>query len=156
MSIYLIAEERGLVAHHPFTGRLIRTLEGLACRLPDRLILDTAEYVAWFGQTTGWRQSAFAWCLPAQTTGFFDLWSRRRAMIAASGPLLRHIYPQSRRRPDRACCGIAQGRTDVRIELVGQDLSANRPKSWPMSWRRGTSSCGLGRQRRAALPCGSR
>jgi glycosyltransferase involved in cell wall biosynthesis len=53
MSIYLIAEERGLVAHHPLSGRLVRWLEGLACRLPDRLILDTAEYVAWFGETYG-------------------------------------------------------------------------------------------------------
>ncbi len=48
MSIYLIAEERGLTSRHPLTGCLIRSLEGLACRLPDLLILDTEEYLAWF------------------------------------------------------------------------------------------------------------
>jgi len=53
MSIYLIAEERGLVERSPISGRLLRGLEGLACRLPDRLILDTAEYVAWFGRSYG-------------------------------------------------------------------------------------------------------
>jgi len=53
MSIYLIAKERGLVERSPISGRLLHGLEGLACRLPDRLILDTAEYVAWFGQTYG-------------------------------------------------------------------------------------------------------
>jgi glycosyltransferase involved in cell wall biosynthesis len=53
MSIYLIASERGLVARYPFTGWLIHLAEKWACRLPDRLILDTAEYVEWFCQTYG-------------------------------------------------------------------------------------------------------
>lgn len=52
MSIYLIAQERGLTAQHPVTGRLIYWIERLALLLPDQLIQDTAEYVAWF-------QSAF-------------------------------------------------------------------------------------------------
>ena len=51
MSIYLIALERGLTARSPLTGHLIRRLEGLACRLPDLLILDTAEYARWFQET---------------------------------------------------------------------------------------------------------
>jgi glycosyltransferase involved in cell wall biosynthesis len=53
MSLYLIASERGLVAQHPTTARFIYWLEKLACLLPDRLILDTAEYVAWFQSTYG-------------------------------------------------------------------------------------------------------
>ncbi len=53
MSIYLIAQERGLVACHPLSGRLICWLESLACRLPDLLLSDTAEYVAWFSETYG-------------------------------------------------------------------------------------------------------
>jgi glycosyltransferase involved in cell wall biosynthesis len=51
MSIYLIAEERGLVTRSPFTARFIYALEKLACRLPDVLILDTPAYVEWFCQT---------------------------------------------------------------------------------------------------------
>jgi len=51
MSIYLIALERGLEERNHFTIGFLRWLEGLACRLPDLLILDTSEYVAWFEKT---------------------------------------------------------------------------------------------------------
>lgn len=53
MSIYLVALERGLDKRSRFTIGLLRGLEWIACRLPDRLILDTPEYVAWFGKTHG-------------------------------------------------------------------------------------------------------
>jgi len=53
MSLYLVASERGLTARYPITGRLIYWLEKLACLLPDRLILDTAEYVEWFRKVYG-------------------------------------------------------------------------------------------------------
>ena len=48
MSIYLIALERGLDANNGAILALIRRAERIASRLPDRLILDTAEYVNWF------------------------------------------------------------------------------------------------------------
>lgn len=53
MSIYLIALERGLDARSRLTLDLIRRIERLACRLPDLLILDTAEYVSWFSRVHG-------------------------------------------------------------------------------------------------------
>lgn len=53
MSIYLVALERGLDKRSRFTIGLLRRLEWAACRLPDLLILDTSEYVAWFGKTHG-------------------------------------------------------------------------------------------------------
>ncbi len=53
MSIYLIALERGLDKRSALTVWAIRQIEWLACRLPDRLILDTAEYVQWFHRTHG-------------------------------------------------------------------------------------------------------
>ena len=53
MSLYLIAEERGLVAKSPTTGWLIRTLEGGGLRLANQLISDTAEYVAYHCRTYG-------------------------------------------------------------------------------------------------------
>ena len=53
MSIYLVALERRLDQHSRSTIGALRGVEWLACRLPDRLILDTAEYVAWFGRTYG-------------------------------------------------------------------------------------------------------
>jgi glycosyltransferase involved in cell wall biosynthesis len=53
MSIYLIALERKLEKRSPLTVRLIRSLETLACRLPDLFILDTDSYASWFKQTYG-------------------------------------------------------------------------------------------------------
>jgi len=53
MSIYLIAVERDLNQRGALAVHLLRGMEWLACRLPNRLILDTAEYVKWFQQTHG-------------------------------------------------------------------------------------------------------
>lgn len=53
MSIYLIALERRLDRRSRLSLALLRRLEWLALRLPDRLIQDTASYVDWFGQTHG-------------------------------------------------------------------------------------------------------
>ena len=53
MSIYLVALERGLDAHSQFMVGMLRRLERLALRLPDRLIQDTAEYVDWLHATHG-------------------------------------------------------------------------------------------------------
>lgn len=59
MSIYLIALERGLGERSLFTMDVLRRLEWAACRLPDLLILDTSEYVNWFGMTHGVSASKF-------------------------------------------------------------------------------------------------
>lgn len=44
MSLHLVAEERGLVAAHPSTGRLIFRLERAGLRQPDLLIAENPEY----------------------------------------------------------------------------------------------------------------
>jgi glycosyltransferase involved in cell wall biosynthesis len=51
MSVYLIAWERGLEEKGRLNLWMLRVLEYLACRLPDRLIQDTDEYVAWLCRT---------------------------------------------------------------------------------------------------------
>lgn len=51
MSVYLVALERGLDKNSPFSISLLRRLEKTACRLPNRLLMDTAEYAAWFAET---------------------------------------------------------------------------------------------------------
>ena len=51
MSIYLIALERNLHSRSPFTVAALRKIEKLACQLPEMLILDTQDYVVWFGET---------------------------------------------------------------------------------------------------------
>ncbi len=47
-SVYLMSAERGLQKRSPFTISLLRWLEGLALHLPDLLILDTPQFIAWF------------------------------------------------------------------------------------------------------------
>jgi len=51
MSIYLISLERGLDKRSRLSTSLLHCLEWTACRLPNRLIIDTSEYVTWFGKT---------------------------------------------------------------------------------------------------------
>ena len=51
MSIYLIALERGLDKANKFNIQLLKALESVALRLPDRLIQDTGSYVEWLTKT---------------------------------------------------------------------------------------------------------
>jgi glycosyltransferase involved in cell wall biosynthesis len=44
MSLHLVAEERGLTAAHPATGRIIFALERRGLRQPDLLIAENPEY----------------------------------------------------------------------------------------------------------------
>lgn len=49
-SLYLITTERGIQQRSRFTVELIRRMERLACRLPDMLLLDTHQFIEWFGE----------------------------------------------------------------------------------------------------------
>jgi glycosyltransferase involved in cell wall biosynthesis len=59
MSIYLIAMERQLDHGNGLTVAALRSIEGIALRLPDLLIADTSEYVAWYRRTHGMRTNRF-------------------------------------------------------------------------------------------------
>lgn len=48
MSLHLIATERGLVARHPVSGRLIYFLEKWGLKAADYLITDTSEYLDYY------------------------------------------------------------------------------------------------------------
>jgi glycosyltransferase involved in cell wall biosynthesis len=50
MSLHLVAEERGLTAAHPATGRLIFRLEQSGLRQPDLLIAENLEYGAYIAE----------------------------------------------------------------------------------------------------------
>lgn len=58
-SLFLIAEERGLVSKNPVTGRLIKLLETIGLRLTDLLISDTEAYVTYHCQTYGLSRNKF-------------------------------------------------------------------------------------------------
>ena len=53
MSLHLIAEERGLTARSPVTGRLIFWLEKVGLKLPDLLIADTPAYREYYCEKYG-------------------------------------------------------------------------------------------------------
>ncbi len=59
MSLYLIAQERGLVKRSPLTGKAIKLLETAGLKLPDVIISDTAEYVDFHCQTYGLKADRF-------------------------------------------------------------------------------------------------
>ena len=48
MSIYLISVERNLDQKHRLSVRFLHLIEGIALKLPDMLVIDTAEYAKWF------------------------------------------------------------------------------------------------------------
>ena len=85
MSIYLIALERGLDRHR-FAFNALRAVEKLACHLPDRLILDTADYVEWFNQVHGVAPSRFRLVPTGADSAVF------RPLPPASGQTFRAVY----------------------------------------------------------------
>ena len=48
MSIYLISIERNLHQKNPTSVKLLKIIEHLALRLPEKLIIDTKQYADWF------------------------------------------------------------------------------------------------------------
>lgn len=48
MSIYLVSIERNLDQQHSLSVRFLYFIENIALRLPNMLIIDTAEYAKWF------------------------------------------------------------------------------------------------------------
>lgn len=59
MSLYLILVQRNMADRHRLAGRLVKAVEWLACRLPDRLIIDTPEYRQFFSDTYSVTQDRF-------------------------------------------------------------------------------------------------
>ena len=94
MSIYLISKERGLDKRSRFTISLLHGLEWMACRRPDRLILDTAEYVAWFGKTFGVGASDSGWFLPGLMSVSFTPFSlKSETVIPFTWSIMGHSFP---------------------------------------------------------------
>jgi len=121
MSIYLIAQERGLVEKSPLTGWLIRVIESLACRLPDLLMLDTAEYVRWFNETHGLEPTRFR-LVP---TGADDRVFRPIEADENRGGLFRVLYygtfiPNHGVRHILEAAQILRDDPTIRFELIGE------------------------------------
>jgi len=51
MSIYLVAMERELHKKNSFSVKLLKFIEYIALRIPNKLIIDTKQYANWFNKT---------------------------------------------------------------------------------------------------------
>lgn len=51
MSTYLVSMERALNKKNAFSVKLLKFLEYIAIRLPNKLINDTSQYIDWFNKT---------------------------------------------------------------------------------------------------------
>lgn len=60
MSLYLIAEERGLTKRSRFSGLFIRFLEGLGLRIPNLILSDTEDYIDYHCHTYKLQRKRFA------------------------------------------------------------------------------------------------
>ncbi|MFH0958653.1 MAG: glycosyltransferase family 4 protein [Pseudomonadota bacterium] len=132
MSIYLIALERGLAERSSFTVRMIRQLERVACRFPDLLILDTAEYVAWFEQTHGVPSNRFRLIPTGADTRLFRPISRQNV----DDGIFRVIYYGTFIRNHAVeyiieAARLLAGDQTIRFELIGE--GPDREKAMEMT-----------------------
>ncbi len=88
MSMVLLTQDRGIGRGHPFSVRLLRTIERRAIRLPDMLIIDTPEYVEWFGEVYGTRSDRFGTVPQAAD----DATLARPTRPASSAAVIRVVY----------------------------------------------------------------
>ncbi len=139
MSVYLIAIERGLGARSRVGMRLLRAVEGAACRLPDLLILDTEEYVTWFCATYGLSASRFRLVPTGADDRFFRPLPRHRGTadhfrVLYYGTFIpnhgvEHIVEAARLLADMG---------DIHFELIGD--GPDRQKAQALARRHGLSN----------------
>ncbi|MEM3433307.1 MAG: glycosyltransferase, partial [Candidatus Methanomethyliaceae archaeon] len=119
MSIYLIAQERGLTERSPLTARLLYLLEKVACSLPDLLIIDTEEYVAWFNRVYGINPSRFRLVPTGADDRIF-----RPVSVEKKDHLFRVLYygsfiPNHGVTYIIEAARLLQDEPDIRFELIG-------------------------------------
>lgn len=136
MSIYLIAQERGLTRRSRLTACLIRGLEWLACRLPDLLILDTEDYVAWFQEHYGIDPARFR-LVP---TGADDLVFRPVEPHRRDDGLFRVLYygtfiPNHGVETIIEAARLLQNDPDIHFELVGDGPDRERAEALAKGYR---------------------
>lgn len=136
MSIYLIALERGLDTRSRFTLDLIRRVERIVCRLPDLLILDTAEYVSWFGRVHGVSPERFR-LVP---TGADDRVFRPMSCLHPDDNIFRVVYygtfiPNHGVEHIVEAARLLAEEPNIRFELIGQ--GPDLPKTQEMARKYG-------------------
>ena len=121
MSIYLISVERQLDTSTPRSIDVIRRAEAMACRLPDLLILDTKEYVDWFGRTHGVAAQRFR-LVPTGADN--QIFQPQPSAPSAQG-IFRVLYygtfiPNHGVKTIVAAARLLAERRDIHFELIGE------------------------------------
>jgi glycosyltransferase involved in cell wall biosynthesis len=124
-SMYLITLERGLAQRHPLSAELIRILEGFGCLLPDRLILDTTEFVEWFQNTYRIKPGRFRLVpIGADDQAFRNVYQEIAVPSASKDGIFRVLYYGSYI-PNHGvdivveAAKLLQTETSIHFELIG-------------------------------------
>jgi glycosyltransferase involved in cell wall biosynthesis len=122
MSIYLIALERGLERRSAFSVGLLRRLEWLALRLPDRLVHDTRQYVKWLCATHGLAAGRF--CL-APTSADESTFSPGPAVSPPDDAPFEVLYygsyiPNHHVQTIVQAAALLRSQPEIRFSLVGE------------------------------------
>jgi glycosyltransferase involved in cell wall biosynthesis len=139
MSVYLISIERGLAARGRIGIYPLRLLESLACRLPNLLILDTEEYMAWFQSTYGLPTTRFRLVPIGADDRVFQPLPRRQH----AGEHFRVLYygtfvPNHGVEYIVEAARLLVEAEDIHFELVGD--GPERPKAQAIAQRHGLSN----------------
>ncbi|MBK8989362.1 MAG: glycosyltransferase [Chloroflexi bacterium] len=121
MSLHLIAEERGLTAQSPFTGKLIFWLEKIGLKLPDMLIADTPEYRDYYCQKYGLSPERFQFV----PLGVDDRLYQPRPHVQPPADMFRVIYygtfiPLHGVEMMLRAAALLQDRPDIRFDFYGE------------------------------------
>lgn len=115
MSVYLIASERNLARKN-----WLFQIEKIACRLPDMLIIDTAEYAEWFEQTYGIPRSEFHLVPTGANDDIFKplplRWSNGKFRVVYYGSFI----PSHGVEYIVQAAALLRERPDLVFELIGQ------------------------------------
>jgi glycosyltransferase involved in cell wall biosynthesis len=122
MSLYLIASERDLSRKN-----WLYHIENVACRFPDLLIIDTAEYAEWFEQTFGIPRQRFCLVPTGANDGIF-----RPVLSRRSDDKFRVVYygsfiPLHGVEYIVLAAKLLQRRTEIVFELIG--CGPERPRA---------------------------
>jgi len=130
MSVFLIASERGLESRSAFSIKMIKMLERFACKLPERLILDTVDYIGWFTSVQHIPSSRFA-LVP---TGADDRVFRPQKRSETDQDVFQVLYhgtfiPNHGVDTIVEAARLLTGASDIRFELIGDGPDRSRVES---------------------------
>jgi glycosyltransferase involved in cell wall biosynthesis len=131
MSIYLITIERGLDQQSKLSAGMLKFIERLALKLPNRLILDTSQYEAWFTHTYWMKAERFR-LVP---TGADDrIFSPQTDVLAGDGTCKVLYYgtfiPNHGVMYMVEAAKILASHAEIRFELIGSGPELEKAKEY--------------------------